>query len=319
MAKKFATLGEDAGETTPASPRPKTPRGGGRSKLSLPRGKGQWSLGDGHYWLGIAILPVVWLFATGVAMMTTGVSNSGLVKGLVMVPNVNYLHLTAWLGTKLALVAGTSKIMMAIMLFLSFILKLVIMIVATVWGSLIHAGFGHWLANVILWFLAAAGLAYNRWSAEHVLLSWAKVQVSVNLLVWVIVGVLGTLLVHLKPQSQSWLAQLMASHVPIVGASVGLYGLVGILVVSSWTNRKDLAFSRWLAVIGLVVIVALVFTQVHAMGNPGATMLRLDHGAVAKLVAWLHLFGLAGGLLVGWRSRYSNNVPSGLMQGYHIG
>lgn len=164
-----------------------------------------------------------------------------------------------------------------------------------------HASFPHAFTNMIL-YVGCVGLCiWFNLKVKVLFKQFISLSFFGIMLPWISVYFLGFILskIHI---TKNWMVAVSNSKIPIVGASVGLFGLLGLFLIITVMN---LGKSRWNSLILIVlgtVTFALLGQQVLNYMNLSSTISSM--GSTTVLVIVMHFTGYILGLIYGFTHRY---------------
>ena len=234
----------------------------------------------------ILILPVVWLVLM--------VFHSKLNMMPVVMGNVND-----------TLVFKAFDVMFSKLGFLWILLRFVGLIVSIVISSFFtiffHATWVHVFSNIFLYGTCVLAFIYYRLDLSELFKRFFLINGFVISIVWFICYFVGSVFESMGI-TRNWLVELRVSDIPVVGASVGLFGLLGYLLIVSVKNVRVKSINFVLMLTILVASFGLLGTQVTNYMDIADHVTKL--GATTIFTVILHFVGYFVGLIFGWQNRY---------------
>lgn len=178
---------------------------------------------------------------------------------------------------------------------------LISIIVSSFMAFFFHASFVHVFGNIIvyiicvmlcLWFNLKVDVFFKQ------LISFSFFGIAIP---WLSIYFIGFILSKIQI-TKNWLVVVSNSNIPIVGASVGLFGLLGLFVIITFMN---LGRSRWNSLI-LIFLGVLTFAL---LGQQVLNYMDLSTHITLKaatniLVVVMHFMGYILGLIYGFSNRF---------------
>ena len=232
------------------------------------------------------ILPVVWLV---LLLLYNKLSIMPVPKGNV--ESTLIFHILELLFSKLGF----------LWLLLRPISILISIIVSSFMAFFFHASFAHVFGNVFvysicvmlcLWFNLKVNVFFKQ------LISFSFFGIAIP---WLSIYFIGFILskIHI---TKNWLVVVSNSNIPIVGASVGLFGLLGLFEIITFMN---LGKSRWNSLI-LIFLCVLTFALLgqQVLNYMDLSTHITSKSATSILVVGMHFVGYILGLIYGFTNRY---------------
>lgn len=293
----FATMDDDADVSVKSSGRT-----AGLSGRHFSFGHDNVDLDDDTVssWMLPIGLILLWLVILLVEMVFFDTDANGLRRLPVAMGAASQISILKPMTAWVAKIMMAHKFLGALMFIFDRILLLLVLAISSICSGFMHATMMHWLGNSIL-LLICSGVAF--------LMHYPLGRLLKK---WLIASGLGIGVPWIIMEFASFIAQGSHNHnsflwiwdhatEPIVGASVGLYALVGFLIV---TSIKNIRTSKWapLVTIGLIVLaLALLVSRWMSLGGVDkGTML----GATLLMTVIMHFSGFIIGLIQGVHDRY---------------
>lgn len=254
-------------------------------------------------WLMPLALVGIWLIVFIVELLTTGVSAKGLSHWPVVMGFTSHISIikpvAAWV-TNIAASHG------AIGLLLGIILKIVsvaVMAVCVVVTSFLHASWGHLFGNIFIFIILCGVLFYLQVPLRKAVREWFVLSAMSIGFTWLVIEVVSFLLGFVL-NHDSWIYVVTHSNTPIVGASVGIYGLLGFTLLQTLRHLRQ---SRWVQLL-LIGMLFLVITLLYARwASLMDVKLITTTGSALLLGVIMHFVGFGIGCLHGLRMPIARN------------
>lgn len=251
------------------------------------------------------VLVGIWLLVLIIEAIFTGFSAKGLGHWPVVMGDPSQISImapfTAWISH-----ATAGKGLLTIFSFLLVkIASLIIMAVSVVCSAFMHANFLHFFGNVLVFAILTAALMFLGTDAATVVKEWFRIHCTSVGLVWLIVFVFSIILTHLPivGAKLTFLTVLSTSTTPVVGASIGIFGLLGYALM---VNARSLRTSAWYQ----LLFIALIVLAIALLYSRFSDLLSVDwstsFGTTTVMAVAMHYFGFVFGCVRGIRVRIDN-------------
>lgn len=272
--------------------------GGGGSHLGLGDGL---DLNDDtiNAWLWPVGLALVWLVILLVEMVFFDTDAKGLAKLPVVMGQVSSIGIMKPITAFVAHIAAMSRFLGALLYILDRLVLFVVMAISAICAGFMHISMSHWFANVIV-LLVVSGVAYMlEYPLGKLVKSWLFLSAMGIGFTWIVIEFISLFMQH-SSKTMTWLYQVSHSTEPIVGASVGIYGILAMVLVICLKHIRDNMINSLFFIILLVMSIALLymqFTNLH-VGQPFT-----NYGAGLRLGVWMHFVGYLLGIFRGAHDR----------------
>jgi membrane associated rhomboid family serine protease len=258
------------------------------------------SLGDSAgSWLMPLALVGIWVLVFVIELIFTGVSAKGLSHWPVVMGETSHIAIIKPVSAWIAQFATSHG---AIGLLLGFILKIasvVVMAICVLFAGFIHASWGHLFGNILVFLILCGILFFLQVPLRKAVREWFVLNLMGIGFTWLIVEVVSFVAQFLAKQ-ETWLYAVSHSITPIVGASVGIYGLLGFTLFQTLRHLRQ---SRWVQLV-LIVILFLVVALLYARWTSLSDVkFATSTGAALLLGVIMHYVGFGIGCLHGLRTR----------------
>lgn len=244
-------------------------------------------------------LILVWMVVYMLEVVISDNTAVGLRHWPVVIGNVSSLAvlkpMTAWV----AKIMLAHRFLGAILFVFNRILVFVAMIISSICAGFIHMSLGHVFGNgIILLIVSGAGLAIM-YPIGRLMKNWLILSATGIGFTWLIIDLLSFFMQGTSNHT-GWLYEVCYSITPIVGASVGVYGLVGMMIVLLIKSVRDSRVAQLLLIVMVIIAISLLYSRfvslngVHVWTNTGAAL---------KLSVWMHFVGFILGIIRGIQDR----------------
>ena len=249
------------------------------------------------------IMPVgligIWIIVFLFELIFTGVSAKGLSHWPVVMGETSHIAIikpvAAWIS-QFAASHGAIGFLLGIILKLA---SVVVMAFCAVVTGFVHASWGHLFGNILVFCILCAILFYLQVPLKMAVREWFILNLTGIGFTWLIVEVV-SFVAQFVAKQQTWLYAVSHSITPIVGASVGVYGLLGFTLFQTLRHLRQ---SRWvqLVLIGvLFLVIALLYARWTSLTD---IKFATSTGSALLLGVIMHYVGFGIGCLHGLRTR----------------
>lgn len=253
------------------------------------------------------IMPIgligVWILVFISELIFTGVSAKGLSHWPVVMGETSHIAIIKPVAAWIAQFAASHG---AIGLILGFILKIVsvlVMAICAVVTSFVHASWGHLFGNILVFCILCGILVYLQVPLRTAVRQWFELSIMGIGFTWLIIEVI-SFVAQFFAKQQSWLYAVSHSVTPIVGASVGIYGLLGFTL---FQTLRQLRQSRWVPLVlfgVLFLVIVLLYARWISLSD---VRFATSTGSALVLGVLMHYVGFGIGCLHGLRARLFRN------------
>lgn len=245
----------------------------------------QWPIG----------LALVWLLVLLIEMVFFDTDAKGLAKLPVVLGQPGSLSILKPMTMGVAKIAAAHRFLGALLFIFDRLLIFVAMAICSICAGFMHASLGHWFGNVILLIILSLCAWLVHYPLSKLVKNWLILSATGIGFTWLVVEFM-SFFVQGHHNTLSWLYEIGHSTEPIVGASVGLYGLVSFMLVIC---LKQIRQARWvplLAIFLVVVSLALLYMRFSTLHG---LQVYTNVGAALKLAVVMHFIGYLIGIFRG--------------------
>ena len=249
----------------------------------------QWPIG----------LALVWLLVLLIEMVFFDTDAKGLAKLPVVLGQPGSLSILKPMTMWVAKIAAAHRFLGALLFIFDRLLIFVAMAICSICAGFMHASLGHWFGNVILLMIVSFCAWLVHYPLSKLVKNWLILSATGIGFTWLVVEFM-SFFVQGHHNTLSWLYEIGHSTEPIVGASVGLYGLVSFMLVIC---LKQIRQARWvplLAIFLAVVSLALLYMRFSTLHG---LQVYTNVGAALKLAVVMHFIGYLIGIFRGLHDR----------------
>ena len=249
----------------------------------------QWPIG----------LALVWLLILLIEMVFFDTDAKGLAKLPVVLGQPGSLSILKPMTMGVAKIAAAHLFLGALLFIFDRLLIFVAMAISSICAGFMHASLGHWFGNVILLIILSLCAWLVHYPLSKLVKNWLILSATGIGFTWLVVEFM-SFFVQGHHNTLSWLYEIGHSTEPIVGASVGLYGLVSFMLVIC---LKQIRQARWvplLAIFLAVVSLALLYMRFSTLHG---LQVYTNVGAALKLAVVMHFIGYLIGIFRGLHDR----------------
>lgn len=249
----------------------------------------QWPIG----------LALVWLLVLLIEMVFFDTDAKGLSKLPVVLGQPGSLSILKPMTMGVAKIAAAHRFLGALLFIFDRLLIFVAMAICSICAGFMHASLGHWFGNVILLMILSLCAWLVHYPLSKLVRNWLILSATGIGFTWLVVEFM-SFFVQGQHNTLSWLYEIGHSTEPIVGASVGLYGLVSFMLVIC---LKQIRQARWvplLAIFLAVVSLALLYMRFSTLHG---LQVYTNVGAALKLAVVMHFIGYLIGIFRGLHDR----------------
>ena len=249
----------------------------------------QWPIG----------LALVWLLILLIEMVFFDTDAKGLSKLPVVLGQPGSLSILKPMTMGVAKIAAAHRFLGALLFIFDRLLIFVAMAISSICAGFMHASLGHWFGNVILLIILSLCAWLVHYPLSKLVKNWLILSATGIGFTWLVVEFM-SFFVQGHHNTLSWLYEIGHSTEPIVGASVGLYGLVSFMLVIC---LKQIRQARWvplLAIFLAVVSLALLYMRFSTLHG---LQVYTNVGAALKLAVVMHFIGYLIGIFRGLHDR----------------
>lgn len=249
----------------------------------------QWPIG----------LALVWLLILLIEMVFFDTDAKGLAKLPVVLGQPGSLSILKPMTMGVAKIAAAHRFLGALLFIFDRLLIFVAMAICSICAGFMHASLGHWFGNVILLIILSLCAWLVHYPLSKLVKNWLILSATGIGFTWLVVEFM-SFFVQGHHNTLSWLYEIGHSTEPIVGASVGLYGLVSFMLVIC---LKQIRQARWvplLAIFLAVVSLALLYMRFSTLYG---LQVYTNVGAALKLAVVMHFIGYLIGIFRGLHDR----------------
>lgn len=256
-------------------------------------------------WMWPVMLILIWMLIYEIESVFFDTDMLGLAKLPVAMGAASQVSLMKGLTAWTAQMMVTHKFIGAILFILNRIFVLVVIVVASICTGFFHMSFGKILGNAILLLLCCFAGFLMHYPLGEMVRQWLILSTFAVGTVWFVTTVISIFFQGAKNHNL-WFYVISHSTYPIVGASIGLYGLVMFTAVLCFKNSSQ---NKWLLVFGIGLLLLgllLAFGCIsHVHNLPGGSSSNI--GAGIKLGIFMHLMAILLGTIRGVRDRTMYN------------
>lgn len=253
-------------------------------------------------WLWPLGLIGAWITIYALVAIISGTSPHALRYWPVVLGNATQIKLIKFLSILNAHVAGTHTITSFIVWPFMRLITFVTMFVCSICASFMHASIGHLVGNILLFVLLLLMLAFMNVPFSIAVKNWLYGTTFGIFGVWIITRILGTITLFFLPKLQ-WLHAVLNSTTPIIGASVGIYAVLGFTLVQAIKSTRKSSWFYVPTIITFVLSLGLCY-QRYIDGFISGHYNSIQ--AALLLGACMHFVGLAIGLIRGFQMPTEN-------------
>lgn len=244
-------------------------------------------------------LALVWLLVLLIEMVFFDTDAKGLAKLPVVLGQPGSLSILKPMTMGVAKIAAAHRFLGALLFIFDRLLIFVAMAICSICAGFMHASFGHLFGNVILLIILSLCAWLVHYPLSKLVKNWLILSATGIGFTWLVVEFM-SFFVQGHHDTLSWLYEIGHSTEPIVGASVGLYGLVSFMLVIC---LKQIRQARWvplLAIFLAVVSLALLYMRFSTLYG---LQVYTNVGAALKLAVVMHFIGYLIGIFRGLHDR----------------
>lgn len=245
----------------------------------------QWPIG----------LALVWLLVLLIEMVFFDTDAKGLAKLPVVLGQPGSLSILKPMTMGVAKIAAAHRFLGALLFIFDRLLIFVAMAICSICAGFMHASFGHWLGNVILLMILSFCAWLVHYPLSKLVRNWLILSATGIGFTWLVVEFM-SFFVQGHHNTLSWLYEIGHSTEPIVGASVGLYGLVSFMLVICLKQIREARWVPLLAIFLVVVSLALLYMRFSTLHG---LQVYTNVGAALKLAVVMHFIGYLIGIFRG--------------------
>lgn len=246
--------------------------------------------------VGLALL---WLLVLLIEMVFFDTDAKGLAKLPVVLGQPSSLAILKPMTMWVAKIAAVHRFIGALLFIIDRLLVFIAMAICSICAGFMHASLGHWFGNVILLMILSGCAWFVHYPLSRLVKNWLILSGMGIGFTWLVVEFM-SFFVQGHHDTMSWLYEVGHSSEPIVGASVGLYGLVAFMLVICLKQIREARWVPLLAIFLVVVSLALLYMRFSTLHDIQAWT---NVGAALKLAVIMHFVGYLIGIFRGFHDR----------------
>lgn len=245
----------------------------------------QWPIG----------LALVWFLVLLIEMVFFDTDAKGLAKLPVVLGQPGSLSILKPMTMGVAKIAAAHRFLGALLFIFDRLLIFVAMAICSICAGFMHASLGHWFGNVILLIILSLCAWLVHYPLSKLIRNWLILSATGIGFTWLVVEFM-SFFVQGHHNTLSWLYEIGHSTEPIVGASVGLYGLVSFMLVIC---LKQIRQARWVSLLAIFLVVVSLALLYMRFSTLHGLQVYTNVGAALKLAVVMHFIGYLIGIFRG--------------------
>ena len=252
-------------------------------------------------WMWPVMLILIWMLIYEIESVFFDTDMLGLAKLPVAMGSASQVSIMKGLTAWTAQMMMAHKFIGTILFILNRIFVLLVIVLASICTGFFHMSFGKVLLNAILLLICSFAAFMMHYPLGKLIRQWLLLSTFSVGIVWFITTALSMFVQGTKNHNM-WLYVVSHSTYPVVGASIGLYGLVIFMAVLCFKNASQ---NKWLLIFGIALVLLTlflafgVFVAMHRLpGGAGSNI-----GAGIKLGLFMHWMAILLGVIRGIRDR----------------
>lgn len=244
-------------------------------------------------------LILIWLVVYQLEIVLTDTDAVGLRHWPVVMGNISSIGILKPMTAWVAKIMLAHRFFGALLFIFNRILVFIAMIICSITAGFIHTSLGHLLGNAIILLIVSGAVLAVGYPLGRFMKNWLILSATGIGFTWLICDLISFFFQHTK-DTTSWFYVLVHSTTPIVGASVGVFGLLGLSIVLMAKSVNDSRVAQILLIVLIIMSAVLLFLR---FGTLSGLHYWTNTGAAIKLGTIMHFVGFGLGLIRGIHDR----------------